>query len=148
MRLPIWQSVSASESSTFESVLTLQGAAQSLAAVVESSEFANWGVDCLVGRVTTEEVHIARHRAGQRTPTRPVFRGRFSEAGGKILLQGRFTYPLSTRLLLMALVAFLLVFAVALLVFGLAVLLVRHPAAPSRGVGVASAILALVLVGV
>jgi hypothetical protein len=146
MRLPIWQSLSDSEPAVFESALPLQQAAQRLAAVVERSESANWGVDCLVGRVTVERVEIARHRAGQRTPTRPIFRGRFSQAGDRIVLTGRFAYPLSTKVLSVALIAVLAVLSSALLLLGLGVIFVGSPSSPSRWVGVAAVISSLVLI--
>jgi hypothetical protein len=130
----------------FESALPLQQAAQRLAAVVERSEFANWGVDCLVGRVTVERVEIARHRAGQRRPTRPIFRGRFSQAGDRIVLTGRFAYPLSTKILSVGLISVLAVFSTALLLFGFGALFVGSPAGPSRWVGFAGVTLGLGLI--
>ncbi len=122
MWLRIWKSISDAESAVFVSSLSLEDAVRSLATVVERSEFANWGVDCLVGHVTIPQVRIARHRAGQRTSTRPVFRGSFREDAGRTVLDGRFAYPWATRLLLMAFVAVLAVFVLALAVLGTAVL--------------------------
>ncbi len=122
MRIRIWKSISDAESAVFVSRLPLEEAIRSLATVVERSELANWGVDCLVGRVTIAHVRIARHRAGQRTPARPVFLGTFREEAGQTVLNGRFAYPWSTRLLLMAFVAVLLMFALALAVLGAVVL--------------------------
>jgi len=122
MWLRIWKSISGAESAVFVSSLPLDDAVRSLATVVERSEFANWGVDCLVGHVTIPKVRIARHRAGQRTSTRPVFRGRFREDAGRTVLDGRFAYPWTTRLLLLASVAVLAVFVLALAVLGAAVL--------------------------
>ncbi len=145
MRLPIWQSLSDREPAVFESPLPLPLAAQRLAAMVERSEIANWGVDCLVGSVTAERVDIARHRAGQRTPTRPIFRGQFSQAGARVVLTGHFTYPLSTKVLSIAFIVVLAVFAIALLLFGLAAILVGS-ADQSRWVGVAGVILGLLLI--
>ena len=48
MWLRIWKSISDAESAVFVSSLPLEDAVRSLATVVERSEFANWGVDCLV----------------------------------------------------------------------------------------------------
>ena len=146
MRLPIWQSLSESEPAVFESALPLPQAAQRLAAVVEQSEFGNWGVDCLVGRVTIERVEIARHRAGQRTPTRPIFLGRFSQADDRIVLTGCFAYPLRTKVRSVAFVAVLVVLASALLLLGLGAIFAGFSAGPSRLVGVAGATLSLVLI--
>jgi hypothetical protein len=142
----MWESLSESEPAVFESALPVQQAAQRLAAVVERSEFANWGVDCLVGRVTVEGVEIVRHRAGQRTPTRPMFRGRFSEAGDRVVLTGRFAYPLSTKVLLVALIAVLAVLSSALLLLGLGALFRGSPAGLSRWVGFACSAFGLVLI--
>ena len=122
MWLRIWKSISGAESAVFVSNLPLQDAVRSLATAVERSEFANWGVDCLVGHVTIPQVRIARHHAGQRTATRPVFQGSFREDAGRTVLDGRFRYPWITRLLLMAFVAVLVVFVLALAVLGAAVL--------------------------
>ena len=146
MRLPIWQSLSDSEPAVFESALPLQQAAQRLAAVVERSEFASWGVDCLVGRVTVERVEIARHRAGQRAPKRPIFRGRFSQAGDKIVLTGRFAYPVRTKVLSVAVMTVLAMLSSALLLLGLGVIFAGSPSSPRRWVGVAAVVLGLVLI--
>ena len=146
MTLPIWQSLSDSEPAAFESALPLQQAAERLAAVVERSEFANWGVNCLVGRVTVERVQIARHRAGQRTPTRPIFRGRFVQAGDRIVLTGRFAYPLSTKVLFVAFIAVPAVLSMALLLLGMGAIFAGSPAGPRRWVGLAGTSLSLVLI--
>src|SRR5215813_13085664 len=122
MRPRIWKSISEAEPAVFASGLPPEAAARSLATVVERSELANWGVDCLVGHVTLPEVRIARHRAGQRTSLRHVFLGRFREDAGRTVLDGRFAYPWTTRLLLVACFVVLVVFVLALAVLGIAVL--------------------------
>ena len=114
----IWKSIWEAESAMFVSRLPLQEAMRSLAAIVERSELANWGADCLVGRVSSAHVCIARHRGGQRMPTRPVFLGKFQERSGQTVLEGRFTYPWSTRLLLMGSIVVLVIFVLASAILG------------------------------
>ena len=91
-------------------------------------------------------VEIARHRAGQRTPTRPIFRGRFSQAGDRVVLAGRFAYPLSTKILSVGLIGVVAVLSTALLLFGFGAIFVGSPAGPSRWVGVAGATLGFGLI--
>jgi hypothetical protein len=74
-----------------------------------------------------------------------VFCGRFREDAGETVLDGRFAYPWTTRLLLMAFVVVLVVFVLALAVLGAAVLAANGRRDSALWVAVVALILSVVL---
>ena len=83
VRLRVLNDIWAAEPAVFESPMTSEDAVQSLAAIVERRVWGNWGVDCLMGRVTSQRVWVWHHRIdpGWRMPT--TFYGPFSRSNNQ-----------------------------------------------------------------
>jgi hypothetical protein len=77
---------------------------------------------------------------------RPVFLGRFREDAGRTVLDGRFAYPWTTRLLLIAFVVVLVVFVLTLAVLGAAALAANGRRVAAFWMAVVALMLSVVLV--
>jgi hypothetical protein len=117
---PIVRDIFETRPADFPSSLTISEAVNRLAAVVETSELANWAIDCLVGKVAAAKVTIARHRAMRRSGIRPTFVGAFRQMGQTSVLAGEFRYGARARLLLLTSSSWLLFLSLVLVGFAVA----------------------------
>ncbi len=115
---PIVRDIFETRLAHFPSPLAVSEAVNRLAAIVQRSELAALGMDCLIGKVTVAKVTIARHRVmPRRNIISPTLVGAFRQIGQASVLAGEFRYGAKARLLLLISSSWLLLLSVLLVGF-------------------------------
>lgn len=120
-------SVFATQPASFRAACSLEDAISRFGAVVKRSVWQEWSSDCLIGSVSRDRVVVRWHRGGTRDFLPATFSGRFLADGDGLVLAGHFQHGTASRILLTAMVAVLMLFFAASVVFGGILLLATAP---------------------